>query len=224
MNSNAYRISKRLFDITAAGAGLIILSPLFVVVVICIKQDSRGPAFYRGLRAGLHGKPFRIFKFRTMQRDADKGGPSSTPADDPRVTRIGRVLRKYKIDELPQLLNVIRGEMSLVGPRPQVLWATHLYSEEEREILSVLPGITDLASLRFADEGEILRGSSDPDGDYLEKIHPEKKKLELLYVRTRSFELDCKLLARTLFTVVLGKTYADRISKEHSDADLHTNL
>lgn len=196
---------KRTFDLILSLAGLILVAPLLAVVALLIKLDSPGPVFYRGVRAGRFGKPFRIFKFRTMVQDAEKLGASSTPDNDPRVTRVGRFLRIYKLDELPQLLNVIKGEMSLVGPRPQLLWAVKLYSEEERRILSVRPGITDYASLRFANEGELLRGSANPDQDYLEKIHPEKTRLALEYVRDRSFAVDCRILARTLLAVIFRR-------------------
>jgi lipopolysaccharide/colanic/teichoic acid biosynthesis glycosyltransferase len=140
-----------------------------------------------------------------MVEDAEKFGGASTPEDDPRVTRFGRFLRKYKLDELPQILNVVTGEMSLVGPRPQVPWAVELYTQEEKTLLSVRPGITDCASLRFRDEGKILLGSTNPDKEYFEKIHPEKMRLGLEYIRTQSFWLDCKILWRTGAAVVLGR-------------------
>jgi|SRR2546422_4357700 len=193
---------KRSFDLILSLLGLIILAPLLAALALLIKLDSPGPVFYRGVRAGRFGKPFRIFKFRTMVEDADKVGGWSTAGDDPRVTRTGRFLRKYKLDELPQLFNVLLGEMSLVGPRPQVPWAVDLYTEEERCILRVRPGITDPASLEFRDEGEILRASTNPDKDYLEKIHPEKMRLSLEYVRTQSFWLDCKILWQTVAAVL----------------------
>ena len=196
---------KRLLDIVVSLLGLLLLLPLFVALAILVKQESPGEVFYRGVRVGRFGKPFRIFKFRTMVHDAEKLGASSTPEDDPRVTRVGRFLRKYKMDELPQLLNVIRGEMSLVGPRPQLLWAVERYSPEEKEVLSVRPGITDYASLRFRNEGEILRGSMDPDKDYFDKIHPEKMRLSLEYVRRQSFWLDCDILVRTLGAVIFRR-------------------
>jgi len=195
---------KRLFDLAVSLLGLVFLSPVLVFLSIAIKFDSPGPVFYRGVRAGRYGRPFRIFKFRTMAANAERLGDSSTPDDDPRVTRVGKILRKYKLDELPQVINVLRGEMSLVGPRPQVPWVVQLYSQEQREILRVRPGITDYASLRFVNEGEILRGSSSPDNDYLQKIHPEKMQLSLEYVRNESLWLDCKLLIKTLGVLLLG--------------------
>lgn len=196
---------KRTFDFGSSLISLIALTPLTLALVIVITLDSRGPILYRGMRVGRYGKPFRIFKFRTMVQDAEKLGASSTPEDDPRVTRVGRFLRKYKMDELPQLLNVIRGEMSLVGPRPQLPWAVERYSLEEKAVLNVRPGITDYASLRFRDEGEILRGSTDPDKDYFDKIHPEKMRLSLEYVRRQSFWLDCDILIRTLGAVIFRR-------------------
>lgn len=194
---------KKMFDVLISTIGLIVLLPVLVATAVAIKLDSRGPVFYRGLRAGRYGKPFRIFKFRTMVVDAERLGSASTPGDDFRVTRVGDFLRQYKLDELPQLINVVRGEMSLVGPRPQVLWAVDLYTEDEKCILNVRPGITDAASIRFRNEGEILRGSADPDRDYFEKIHPEKMRLSLEYVRTQSFGLDCKILWQTIAAVLV---------------------
>ena len=193
---------KRCCDVTGSVLGLVFLFPVQAALAVLIKLESPGPLFYRGVRVGRFGKLFRIFKFRTMVQNAEKLGASSTPEDDERVTRFGRFLRKYKLDELPQLLNVITGEMSLVGPRPQVPWAVKLYSKDERAVLSVRPGITDYASLRFRDEGKILRGSTDPDRDYFEKIHPEKMRLSLEYIRKQSFWLDCRILAETLVAVV----------------------
>ena len=191
-------VGKRVFDLLAATAGLILLGPLLLLLALWIKLGSPGPVFYRGQRAGRGGKPFRIFKFRTMVVNADKiGGPSSS-ADDPRITRIGGFLRRYKLDELPQLLNVFKGEMSFVGPRPEVLEEVHGYSDDERRLLSVRPGITDWASIKFRNEGEILRGSPDPHQTYREKIRPEKIRLGLEYVENHSFWTDCSILLRTM--------------------------
>lgn len=200
---------KRVFDFLSSTIGLIALAPVLVAMAVAVKVESAGPVFYRGLRVGRYGKSFRIFKFRTMVEDAEKLGGASTPEDDPRVTRVGRFLRRYKLDELPQILNVITGEMSLVGPRPQVPWAVERYSEEERVVLDVRPGITDYASVRFRDEGEILRGSANPDKDYFEKIHPEKMRLSLEYVRKQSLWLDCQILWKTLGAVVLRPARAE---------------
>lgn len=193
---------KRLFDIVFSLVGLAVFLPLSLAIICWIKSEDRGPVFYRGLRVGKYAKPFRIFKFRTMVVNAEKIGGSSTADDDPRVTKIGKFLRKYKLDELPQLINVLKGEMSFVGPRPQVKWAVDLYTDEEREILNVRPGITDYASLRFPNEGEILKGSHNPDRDYMEKIHPEKMRLSLEYVRNRSFWIDIKIILQTIIAIL----------------------
>jgi lipopolysaccharide/colanic/teichoic acid biosynthesis glycosyltransferase len=194
-------MAKRTFDAFFSLMGLGVLSPLLLLIAVLIKLDSPGPVFYKGLRVGLGGHLFKMFKFRTMIINADKVGSSSTPDDDPRLTRTGRILRQYKLDELPQLINVLIGDMSLVGPRPQVKWAVDLYTPEEREVLTVRPGITDYASLHFPNEGEILRGSTDPDKDYLEKIHPTKMRLSLEYVRSRSLWVDLKVILQTIATV-----------------------
>ncbi len=194
-------VMKRLFDILASFIGLTLLFPLFAVIAILMKLEGGGPVFYRGLRAGRYGRPFRMYKFRTMVSNAEKFGASSTANDDPRLTKVGGFLRKYKLDELPQLINVLKGEMSFVGPRPQVQWAVDLYTKEEREILTIRPGITDYASLRFANEGEILKGSIDPDKDYMEKIHPEKMRLSLEYVGNHSFFGDLKIIFQTIAAV-----------------------
>lgn len=169
-----------------------------LALALAVRFGSPGPVLYRGVRVGKNGAPFHMLKFRTMVVDAEKQGGSSTAEDDPRVTRVGAFLRRYKLDELPQLINVFRGDMSLVGPRPQVHWAVELYSPEERILLSVRPGITDYASLRFSNEAEILKGAANPDQAYLELIAPEKIRLGLEYVRTRTFLLDLKLILLTL--------------------------
>jgi lipopolysaccharide/colanic/teichoic acid biosynthesis glycosyltransferase len=192
---------KRIFDFVAALLGIMLLSPVLLLIALLIKVDSRGPVFYLGSRVGLFGGIFKIFKYRTMIVDADKVGGSSTPDDDPRLTRLGRFLRRYKLDELPQLINVLKGEMSLVGPRPQVQWAVDLYTPEERKVLTVRPGITDYASVHFPNEGEILKGSTNPDKDYMEKIHPKKMRLSLEYVRARSFWVDLKIILLTIAAI-----------------------
>lgn len=197
-----YPFLKRLFDVVFSLIGLVLLSPVLLVIALAIRLGSPGPALYRGERVGQGGKLFKMLKFRTMVVNADKLGASSTPDDDPRITRVGRFLRAYKLDELPQLLNVLKGEMSFVGPRPQVCWAVDQYTPEERLVLSVPPGITDYASLHFPNEGELLKGSRDPDKDYLEKIHPEKMRLSLEYVRTRSFWGDFAIILRTLRVIL----------------------
>jgi lipopolysaccharide/colanic/teichoic acid biosynthesis glycosyltransferase len=180
----------------------VVLCPLLLYIGARIKREDGGPVFYRGVRVGLRGKPFRIYKFRTMVVDAEKMGPSSTAEEDPRITRIGKWTRKHKLDELPQLLNVFVGDMSFVGPRPQVEWAVDLYTPEEKAILAVRPGITDYASLRFSNEAEILKGSEDPDKVYMEKIHPEKMRLALEYVQNHSIVIDLRLILMTVGKVL----------------------
>ena len=192
---------KRLFDLVVSAIALVILSPLLLVISLLVKKDG-GPAFYRGKRVARGGGLFDMLKFRTMVIDAEKIGGSSTPDDDPRITRVGKFLRRTKLDELPQLINVLRGEMSFVGPRPQVKWVVDLYSPEERRVLTVRPGITDYASLKFNNEGEILRGSTDPDKDYFEKIHPEKMRLSLKYVDESSIFVDVRIILQTLRAIV----------------------
>lgn len=198
---------KRLFDISFSLFGLILLSPFLLIAALFIKKEDSGSVFYRGERVGLYGKLFNIYKFRTMVPNADKIGPSSTAGDDPRLTRIGKVLKKYKLDELPQLINVLKGEMSLVGPRPQVPWAVDQYSSDEKVVLEVRPGITDYASIKFRNEGEILAGSDDPDRAYMEIIHPEKMRLAIEYVKNRTLFIDIKIVFLTivkLFTKQMG--------------------
>jgi lipopolysaccharide/colanic/teichoic acid biosynthesis glycosyltransferase len=197
-----YSVLKRLFDLLASLVALLLLSPLMGVLAWRIKRYDGGPVLYAGRRVGKGGKPFGMYKFRTMVMNADKIGGSSTPDDDPRITPIGKMLRRYKLDELPQLFNVVKGEMSLVGPRPQVQWAVDLYTPEQRQVLTVPPGITDYASVRFPNEGEILKGSTDPDRDYMEKIHPEKMRLSLEYVRQRSLLTDFKVIAQTFLAIL----------------------
>jgi len=197
-----YSVLKRLFDLLASLVALLLLSPLMGVLAWRIKRYDGGPVLYAGRRVGKGGKPFGMYKFRTMVMNADKIGGSSTPDDDPRITPIGKMLRRYKLDELPQLFNVVKGEMSLVGPRPQVQWAVDLYTPEQRQVLTVPPGITDYASVRFPNEGEILKGSTDPDRDYMERIHPEKMRLSLEYVRQRSLLTDFKVIAQTFLAIL----------------------
>lgn len=194
---------KRVFDFSFAMMGIAVLSPFLFLIAFLLKLDSpRGSILYCGERTGRYGKPFRIFKFRTMVTNADQIGGSSTADGDPRVTRIGRVLRKYKFDELPQLLNVFVGQMSFVGPRPEVPQYASLLIGEERDVLSVRPGITDWASLWDCDEGTALAGSMDPERTYLDKIRPVKIALQLEYVRSRSFRTDVVILLRTIALLI----------------------
>jgi lipopolysaccharide/colanic/teichoic acid biosynthesis glycosyltransferase len=169
------------------------------MVALLIKLSSEGAVFYRGTRVGKGGRNFRIFKFRTMVENADKIGGPSTAGDDPRLTKIGGFLKKYQLDELPQIINVLKGEMSFVGPRPEVPYYVDMMTNEEKNIiLSVPQGMTDLASLSNFHEGEVLRGSQDPEKTYMEKIRPEKLDLQMKYVRERSFLLDIKIIFKTI--------------------------
>jgi len=189
---------KRLVDVIVASIALVVSFPVFLVVVLLIKRDSPGPVFFRQERVGLHGRPFRIFKFRTMVVNADRLGGSSTAADDRRITKVGRMIRRLNLDELPQFLNVLKGEMSIVGPRPEVPHYVAMFTEEEREILTVRPGITDWATLWIRDEGKMLEGSADPERAYREKIWPEKHRLALEYVRRQSLAVDFQIMLQTL--------------------------
>ena len=188
---------KRLIDVAGASVGLVISLPFFVVIAVAIKLTSAGPVFYRGVRTGLNGKPFRIYKFRTMVSDAERVGGPSTALNDPRITPIGRFLRKFKLDEIPQFINVLMGEMSLVGPRPQVERYTKLYKGEEAIILSVRPGLTDYASIHFIDMDSTL-GDGDVDRKYLDEVEPHKNRLRIQYVKEQSFLTDMKILLKTL--------------------------
>lgn len=189
---------KRFFDFVVALIMLIFFGPLFLILGILIKKDSEGPVFYRQLRIGKNGKPFRIFKFRTMVNNADKSGVTSTKEDDIRITKMGKFIRKYNLDELAQFINVLKGEMSIVGPRPEIPYYVNMFTEEEKIILSVKPGITDWACIWNPDESKLLAGSDDPDRDYLEKIRPEKIRLQLKYVKEHSFWIDFKIMLMTL--------------------------
>jgi len=191
---------KRLVDILLSSVALIVLSPLFAVVAILIKLDSPGPVFYRGVRIGRYGRPFRIYKFRTMVANAERIGGPSTAADDPRLTKIGKkFVKRFNLDELPQFINVLKGEMSIVGPRPEVPEVVNLLPADERNILlSVRPGITDWATLWIKDEAERLKGSPEPHQKYLKEIWPTKRKLALKYVRNHSLWTDFKIMFKTL--------------------------
>ncbi len=203
-------MSKRLFDVAVAVIALTLAAPVLAAAAVAIKLGSRGPVFFRQACVGLNGRPFQMYKFRTMVVGADRMGPSSTAADDPRITPIGRTLRRLNFDELPQFINVLNGDMSVVGPRPQVPWAVERYTPEERVILSVRPGITDWASLWVGDEGERLRGSADPDRDYLEKIWPEKRRLQLEYIRSRSLAVDTVIVMKTIKSHLVDRLVARR--------------
>ena len=190
---------KRLLDVVAAGAGLIVTSPILAASAIAVKLDSPGPAIYKGKRVGKDGREFRILKMRTMR--VDPSGPGVTAGDDPRITRVGRFLRRTKIDELPQLWNVLRGDMSLVGPRPEDPKYVARYTAEQRGVLSVRPGITGPTALAFIDEEELLRGS-DPETTYVERVMPRKLAVDLDYVRSRTFGGDLRILGQTAGAVL----------------------
>jgi lipopolysaccharide/colanic/teichoic acid biosynthesis glycosyltransferase len=200
-----YRAAKRATDVVLAAVTLVLASPLIFAIATAIKLGSRGPVIYLSERVGRGGRPLQVCKFRTMVVDPTGSGPSSTAADDPRVTRVGRWLRRTKLDELPQLVNVLKGEMSLVGPRPQVRWAVDLYTPQQRRTLDVRPGLTDYAFVLMPNEAETLRGSTDPDGDYMRLIHPRKMELTLEYLDRRSFGLDMKILADSVSMALTGK-------------------
>jgi lipopolysaccharide/colanic/teichoic acid biosynthesis glycosyltransferase len=196
-----YRVCKRAFDLACSFIGLVLLSPLLVGVAIAIRISSPGPVVYQGRRVGLNGKLFHVLKFRTMVVNADRLGGSCTADDDVRITGIGRWLRKTKLDELPQLINVLLGEMSFVGPRPELEEFTNTYAVRERKVLQVKPGITDLATLWNSDEGAVLAGEADPDRAYREKILPTKLRLQLQYVERSSFLLDLRIVMQTAVLV-----------------------
>ena len=192
----------RFCDVFFSLLGLIVLSPIFVIIALCIVLDSRGGVFYRQVRVGRDGKDFRLFKFRSMASGADKTGLITVGAKDSRVTRVGYFLRKYKLDELPQLLNVVRGEMSLVGPRPEVRKYVDMYTVEQRKVLAVAPGITDYASIEYADENTILGQARDPDRAYVEQIMPDKIRYNMKYIDNRCLKEYFKIIFLTLMKIV----------------------
>ena len=193
---------KRLFDIIASGLGLLVLSPLFLILAIWIKLDSKGPVFYRQVRVGKDNKDFRIFKFRSMRVGSDKGSLVTIGGRDPRVTRSGYYIRKFKLDELPQLINVFVGDMSLVGPRPEVRHYVDYWTEEQKHVLDVRPGITDPASIKFRNENELMEQAEDPENYYINVIMQEKLKLYLDYVNHHSFWGDIKLIFQTFAVII----------------------
>lgn len=193
---------KRAFDIVASGLGLIILSPLFAVLAIWIKADSPGPVFYRQIRVGKNNRDFRLFKFRSMRPDSDKLGLITVGGHDPRVTRSGYYIRKYKFDELPQLINVFIGDMSLVGPRPEVRKYVEMYTADQMRVLSVRPGITSLASIRYRNENDILAAADDPNRAYIEQVMPDKIAIDLEYVGRASLWNDICLIFSTFKEIV----------------------
>ena len=194
---------KRIFDLVFVIPGIVFLLPVMIVIAILIRIDSRGPALFRQVRVGLHGKQFRVLKFRTMVVDADIKGSKITVGCDPRITGIGKWLRKYKLDELPQLFNVLKGEMSLVGPRPEVPEYMEFYPNNDRNVvLSVPPGITDMASIEFRNENELLSNAVDPHKEYREVILPVKIEYYKKYVREHSLLLDLTLILKTIRSIL----------------------
>ncbi len=196
---------KRLFDIVASALGLIILSPIFLILAVWIKLDSKGPVFYRQVRVGRHNKDFRIFKFRTMRLGADSGSLVTIGGKDPRITRSGYFIRKFKLDELPQLINVLKGDMSLVGPRPEVRHYVDYWTPEQMHVLDVRPGITDTASIKFRNENELMEKAEDPEKYYIEVIMQQKLKLYLEYVDHHSFWGDIALIFKTIWTILADR-------------------
>lgn len=193
---------KRTFDIIASGCGLIVLSPLLLIIAIWIKFDSTGPVFYRQVRVGKNNRDFRIYKFRSMKIGADKAGLITVGGRDPRVTRSGYYIRKYKLDELAQLINVFVGDMSLVGPRPEVRKYVDMYTPEQMHVLDVRPGVTDLASIRYRNENELLEKAEDPDRYYIEVVMQDKLRINLEYVQNHSFWYDIKLIFGTFWAII----------------------
>ena len=192
----------RFFDFILGLVGLVVLAPIFIMLAIWIKIDSKGPVFYKQVRVGQNGINFGLFKFRSMVVDADKKGLITVGGRDPRITRSGYFIRKYKLDELPQLINVLVGDMSLVGPRPEVRKYVNLYTDEQQKVLSVKPGITDYASIEYMDENEILGKSSDPEKTYIEEIMPEKIKYNMKYIQNKNVSEYFKIIFLTLLKIV----------------------
>lgn len=188
---------KRAFDILSSGLGLILLSPLFLILAIWIKLDSKGPVFYKQIRAGRLNKDFTLLKFRSMRTGSDKKGLITIGERDPRVTKSGYYIRKYKLDELPQLINVFLGDMSLVGPRPEVRHYVEMYNEEQLIVLTIRPGITDMASIRYRNENELLESVDNPEQYYREVIMQDKLRINMEYVEKASFWFDIKLILST---------------------------
>jgi lipopolysaccharide/colanic/teichoic acid biosynthesis glycosyltransferase len=196
---------KRAFDLVVALLGLVLLSPLMAIAALLVKLDSNGPIFFRQERMGIRFRPFFIYKFRTMVQDAPQMGSLITCGDDPRITRIGRLLRKTKIDELPQLINILKGEMAFVGPRPEIREYVELFRQDYEEILKVRPGITDLASLKYQDEAALLGESSNPTREYVTQILPDKIRLGKDYINRSSFLFDLSLIFKTLINLFVGR-------------------
>lgn len=193
---------KRIFDLVFSLIGILVLSPFYVVISLLIVFTSRGGVLYKQERIGKGGVIFKVLKFRTMRPDSFSKGALTVGSRDPRITSVGYYLRKYKLDELPQLFNVLFGEMSFVGPRPEVQKYTDLYTEEQRRVLSVKPGITDYASIKYRNENDLLSASDDPEKLYIEKIMPDKINLNMLYINDKSIFKDIKIILQTLLTII----------------------
>ncbi|WP_162860494.1 sugar transferase [Haemophilus parainfluenzae] len=192
----------RFFDFILSLVGLVVLAPIFIVLAIWIKIDSKGPVFYKQVRVGQNGIDFGLFKFRSMVVDADKKGLITVGGRDPRITHSGYFIRKYKLDELPQLINVLLGDMSLVGPRPEVRKYVELYTDEQQKVLSVKPGITDYASIEYMDENEVLGKSNDPEKTYIEEIMPEKIKYNMKYINNKNLFEYFKIILLTVLKII----------------------
>ena len=195
----------RIFDIILVMIGIILLAPLFFIIAIIIKLSSKGPVFYKQVRVGKDDKDFGLYKFRSMRPGSDKAGLLTVGGKDKRITGIGYFLRKFKLDELPQLINVLKGEMSLVGPRPEVRKYVELYTKEQREVLSVLPGITDMASIVFRNENELLAKAENPEEFYINQVLPKKIELNFAYIRHRNIKQYLNVILKTLVTAIAGR-------------------
>ncbi len=200
--NNFNKIIKRIFDFVCSTLGIIILSPIFILISIMIKTGSDGPVFFKQIRVGEDGKDFEILKFRTMVVDAEKLGKQITVGNDNRITKIGSFLRKYKLDELPQLINVFKGDMSLVGPRPEVPRYVKIYNDEQRKVLEVKPGITDLASIRYKDENALLGKAENPEEFYINTIMPDKLALNLEYINKSNVFFDIYIIVKTILKCI----------------------
>lgn len=196
-----YFFFKRVFDVLSSLVVIILFSPLLIILAIWIAVDSPGGVFYKQIRIGKNAKPFNLLKFRSMRPDADKSG-QLTIGDDNRITKVGRFIRKYKLDELPQLFNILKGEMSVVGPRPEVPKYVNLYSEEQKKVLNALPGLTDYASLEYLNEQKVLGAAENPEKTYIEEVMPAKLKLNLKYIKERSFLVDIRLIFKTIAKII----------------------
>jgi lipopolysaccharide/colanic/teichoic acid biosynthesis glycosyltransferase len=192
-----YNITKRIFDIISSATCLILFSPVLIFLSIWIILDSRGGVFYKQVRVGKNGKEFKLLKFRSMRPNSDQAG-QLTIGNDNRITKVGKFIRRTKLDELPQLINIIKGEMSVVGPRPEVPKYVQMYTPEQRKVLQALPGLTDYASIQFINEQSILGAASDPEKTYITEVMPQKLALNLQYITDRTFFLDIKLIFKTI--------------------------